>query len=95
MLQVCPRGLRLPTCRGGTIDLDAPIATYWPAFGDHGKAAITLRVAMSHRAGLPGQLGFADAAREVGFAYLSNPMGGYGDARAGQLTLALGRVAGA
>jgi CubicO group peptidase (beta-lactamase class C family) len=37
----------------GRVDLDAPIAHYWPAFGDHGKAEITLRDAMSHRAGLP------------------------------------------
>jgi CubicO group peptidase (beta-lactamase class C family) len=37
----------------GRLDLDAPIARYWPAFGEHGKAGITLRDAMSHRAGLP------------------------------------------
>jgi CubicO group peptidase (beta-lactamase class C family) len=46
-------------------------------------------------AGAGGQLGFADASREVGFAYISNQMGGYGDARARELTLALGRVVGA
>jgi CubicO group peptidase (beta-lactamase class C family) len=37
----------------GRLDLDEPIARYWPAFGEHGKAAITLRQAMSHRAGVP------------------------------------------
>jgi CubicO group peptidase (beta-lactamase class C family) len=37
----------------GLVDLDAPIALYWPAFGDHGRAEITLPHAMSHRAGLP------------------------------------------
>jgi CubicO group peptidase (beta-lactamase class C family) len=40
-------------------------------------------------AGAGGQLAFADAERRVGFAYLSNQMGGYGDARARELTVAL------
>jgi CubicO group peptidase (beta-lactamase class C family) len=46
-------------------------------------------------AGAGGQLAFADAAHRVGFAYLSNQMGGYGDARARELTVALGAVTGA
>jgi CubicO group peptidase (beta-lactamase class C family) len=37
----------------GRLDLDAPITRYWPEFGQHGKEAITVRDAMSHRAGLP------------------------------------------
>jgi CubicO group peptidase (beta-lactamase class C family) len=37
----------------GMLDLDAPIASYWPAFAEHGKSEITVRQAMSHRAGLP------------------------------------------
>jgi CubicO group peptidase (beta-lactamase class C family) len=36
----------------GRLDLDAPIATYWPAFAAAGKEATTVRQAMSHRAGL-------------------------------------------
>jgi CubicO group peptidase (beta-lactamase class C family) len=40
-------------------------------------------------AGAGGQLAFGDARHEVGFAYLTNQMGGYGDARARELTLAL------
>jgi len=41
-------------------------------------------------AGAGGQLGFGDVDRHVGFAYLSNQMGGYGDARARELTKAVG-----
>lgn len=36
----------------GTLDLDAPVARYWPEFGAAGKGAITVRQLMSHRAGL-------------------------------------------
>jgi CubicO group peptidase (beta-lactamase class C family) len=43
-------------------------------------------------AGAGGQLAFADAMAEVGFAYLTNQMGGYGgDERARRLTVALRR----
>ncbi|SDT80351.1 CubicO group peptidase, beta-lactamase class C family [Streptomyces sp. TLI_053] len=37
----------------GRLDLDAPIATYWPEFARHGKEAITTRMVLSHRAGIP------------------------------------------
>jgi CubicO group peptidase (beta-lactamase class C family) len=46
-------------------------------------------------AGAGGQLAFADVENGIGFGYLGNQMGGYGDARARELTLALGRVVGA
>lgn len=36
----------------GELDLDAPIARYWPEFAAAGKAHIPLRWALSHRAGL-------------------------------------------
>jgi CubicO group peptidase (beta-lactamase class C family) len=36
----------------GLIDYDTPIAEYWPEFGANGKADITVRDAMRHRAGL-------------------------------------------
>ncbi|MDX2169098.1 MAG: serine hydrolase domain-containing protein [Deltaproteobacteria bacterium] len=37
----------------GAIDLDAPIAAYWPEFAAAGKGAIPVRWAMCHRAGVP------------------------------------------
>ncbi|MGH8979021.1 MAG: serine hydrolase domain-containing protein [Acidimicrobiia bacterium] len=37
----------------GELDPDAPVASYWPEFAANGKDAITVRVALSHRAGLP------------------------------------------
>lgn len=41
----------------GLIDYDAPVARYWPEFGAHGKAAITVRDLLRHRAGLSGLSG--------------------------------------
>jgi CubicO group peptidase (beta-lactamase class C family) len=35
------------------LDPDATVASYWPEFGANGKDGITVRVALSHRAGLP------------------------------------------
>jgi CubicO group peptidase (beta-lactamase class C family) len=36
----------------GAIDLDAPVARYWPEFAANGKGAIPVRWLLSHRAGL-------------------------------------------
>lgn len=36
----------------GLIDYDAPVAEYWPEFAVNGKAAITVREVLRHRAGL-------------------------------------------
>ena len=36
----------------GLIDYDDPVAAYWPEFGANGKAEITVRDVMRHRAGL-------------------------------------------
>jgi CubicO group peptidase (beta-lactamase class C family) len=38
----------------GQLDLDAPVAKYWPAFGQQGKEAIPVSFLLSHRAGLMG-----------------------------------------
>jgi len=37
----------------GLLDLDAPVARYWPEFAAHGKDAIPVRWLLSHQAGLP------------------------------------------
>jgi CubicO group peptidase (beta-lactamase class C family) len=36
----------------GELDLDVPVAEYWPEFGVNGKASIPVRWVLSHRAGL-------------------------------------------
>ena len=38
----------------GLIDLDEPIATYWPKFAQNGKAAITTRQMLVYTSGVPG-----------------------------------------
>lgn len=37
----------------GRIALDAPVATYWPAFAQAGKEKITVRLLLGHLAGVP------------------------------------------
>lgn len=37
----------------GQLDYDAPVATYWPEFAANGKAGVTVRHALTHRAGIP------------------------------------------
>jgi CubicO group peptidase (beta-lactamase class C family) len=37
----------------GLLDLDEPVATYWPEFAQAGKKDITVRMVLSHQAGLP------------------------------------------
>ena len=37
----------------GQLDLDAPVARYWPEFAAAGKENITIRILLSHQAGLP------------------------------------------
>ncbi|MCU1396985.1 MAG: putative esterase, partial [Acidimicrobiales bacterium] len=38
----------------GELDVDAPVATYWPEFAANGKADVLVRHLMSHSAGLSG-----------------------------------------
>ena len=37
----------------GLLEYDAPIARYWPEFGGNGKAEISVRHVLTHRAGIP------------------------------------------
>ena len=37
----------------GQVDYDTTVATYWPEFGVHGKDTVTVREALTHRAGVP------------------------------------------
>ena len=49
----------------GLIDLEAPVAKYWPEFGKNGKGSITVRQAASHRAGLYSIARVIDSAEEM------------------------------
>jgi CubicO group peptidase (beta-lactamase class C family) len=40
-------------CERGLLDLDAPVARYWPEFAQRGKEHVALRWVLDHRAGLP------------------------------------------
>jgi CubicO group peptidase (beta-lactamase class C family) len=37
----------------GVVEVDEPVASYWPEFGQAGKSEIPLRSVLSHQAGLP------------------------------------------
>ena len=66
MVASCTKGsmaiLVLRLVDQGRIDLDAPMATYWPEFGAAGKESVTVREALAHRAGVP----FLDAGLTLG-----------------------------
>lgn len=38
----------------GEVDLDGPVAAYWPEFAANGKEGVLVRHVMGHSAGLPG-----------------------------------------
>jgi len=37
----------------GLVDVNAPVARYWPEFGCNGKEELPVRFVLDHRAGLP------------------------------------------
>jgi len=55
----------------GLIDLDAPLARYWPEFAAHGKGSLSVRRALAHQAGVPfidGSITLADLGSPAGMA---------------------------
>ena len=44
----------------GVIDIDAPVARYWPEFLQRGKSKVTVRHVLTHTAGLPRDFGRGD-----------------------------------
>ena len=44
----------------GTLEIDAPVARYWPEFAQRGKTGVTLRHVLTHTAGLPRDFGRGD-----------------------------------
>jgi uncharacterized protein YbbC (DUF1343 family) len=55
----------------GRLNLDKPVAAYWPAFAGGGKAAVTIRELLTHYSGLPPDLppggwsGYGEALKEI------------------------------
>ncbi len=57
--------------QAGLLELDRPIADYWPEFSAHGKGCVTVREGLAHRAGVPvidGHVSIADIQDTRGFA---------------------------
>ena len=49
----------------GLLDYDEPLSTYWPAFGEASKQHLTLRMLLSHQAGLHRIRGLVDSADDL------------------------------
>ena len=56
--KACAAVALLTLVERGRVDLDAPVADYWPAFSGNGKDGMSVRTLVSHRSGVI----FADAA---------------------------------
>jgi CubicO group peptidase (beta-lactamase class C family) len=53
----------------GKLDLDAPVADYWPEFAAEGKGRIPVRWLLSHRAGVPALRADIPAERRFDWSY--------------------------
>ena len=62
----------------GRVDLDAPVATYLPAFAANGKELVTVRQLLTHRGGLPAWLplwsAYPDPAARFGAVLAATPV---------------------
>jgi CubicO group peptidase (beta-lactamase class C family) len=67
------------------LDVDSPVAAYWPEYAVNGKAGITIRHVLQHRAGVPQMPqdltpeGLADWDGIVGWLAQTTPMGPPGE----------------
>ncbi|MFB8087340.1 serine hydrolase domain-containing protein [Streptomyces sp. NPDC055992] len=84
---LAPEGLALVTAllvQDGVVDLDRPVARDWPEFAAAGKAGLTLRDLLAHRAGLLGTPeGLSDAELAEGRPRDTVAVGRAGQRRAG------------
>lgn len=53
LLKVTTQVCALMLVQRGVLELDAPLARYWPEFAAAGKAKITVRQVLAHQAGVP------------------------------------------
>ncbi|WP_380165330.1 serine hydrolase [Jannaschia sp. R86511] len=67
----------------GRVDLDAPVATYLPAFAANGKADVTVRQLLTHTGGLPAWLplhsAYPDRASRLAAVLAAAPVSGPGE----------------
>jgi CubicO group peptidase (beta-lactamase class C family) len=67
----------------GLLDLQAPVAKYWPEFAQAGKAAIPVHFLLSHRAGLPTRFGLGFSLPPEGGGFGSSSAAAFGCPGAG------------
>ncbi len=60
----------------GLLDLDAPVACYWPEFAQNGKDKIPVRCLFSHSAGLPGFTTTPTPENLYDWKYITNMLAG-------------------
>jgi CubicO group peptidase (beta-lactamase class C family) len=53
----------------GQLDIDQPVATYWPEFARHGKEAVKVRHVLTHTAGVLELPGYADLLNWTGAGF--------------------------